>query len=281
MATKQKQSEVDKFKQLLEKQTGGKVKMIGFNPKRMVLWLLVILIMLPFFLSLFSGPTPTETIPVSQLLTDIKAGKVKEIEVQEEKLLVSYNDKEGLVESRKEPGENFADLLGNAGIDPTAVNYTNKDTSATQAWGNVLEILLPGVLTGAIFLFIFRQARGAQDGIFSFGRSKAKLFMKGKQDTSFKDVAGVQEAKKELEEIVDFLKHPKKYKVMGARTPKGVILVGPSGVGKTLLARAVAGEAGVTFFSMAGSEFMEMLVGVGASRVRDLFNTAKKNSPPV
>ena len=255
--------------------------MIGFNPKRMVLWLLVILIMLPFFLSLFSGPTSTETIPVSQLLTDIKAGKVKEIEVQEEKLLISYTDKEGLVESRKEPGENFADLLGNAGIDPTAVNYINKDTSSAQAWGNVLEILLPVVLTGAIFLFIFRQARGAQDGIFSFGRSKAKLFMKGKQDVSFKDVAGVDEAKKELEEVVDFLKHPKKYTDMGARTPKGVILVGPSGVGKTLLARAVAGEAGVPFFSMAGSEFMEMLVGVGASRVRDLFDSAKKKAPSI
>ena len=255
--------------------------MIGFNPKRMVLWLLVILIMLPFFLSLFAGPVATETIPVSQLLTDIKAGKVKEIEVQEEKLLVSYNDKEGLVESRKEPGENFADLLGNAGIDPTAVNYINKDTSSAQAWGNVLEILLPVVLTGAIFLFIFRQARGAQDGIFSFGRSKAKLFMKGKQDVSFKDVAGVDEAKKELEEVVDFLKHPKKYTDMGARTPKGVILVGPSGVGKTLLARAVAGEAGVPFFSMAGSEFMEMLVGVGASRVRDLFDSAKKKAPSI
>ncbi|HKZ35245.1 MAG TPA: ATP-dependent zinc metalloprotease FtsH [Patescibacteria group bacterium] len=281
MATKQKPSEVDKFKQLLEKQTGGKVKMIGFNPKRMVLWALVVLIMLPFFLSLFAGPTATETIPVSQLLTDIKAGKVEKVEVQEEKLLINYKDKEGLVESRKEPGENFADLLANAGIEPTGVNYTNKDTSATQAWGNVLEILLPVVLTGAIFLFIFRQARGAQDGIFSFGRSKAKLFMKGKQDVSFKDVAGVDEAKKELEEVVDFLKHPKKYTDMGARTPKGVILVGPSGVGKTLLARAVAGEAGVPFFSMAGSEFMEMLVGVGASRVRDLFDSAKKKAPSI
>src|SRR3990167_2201058 len=281
MATKQRPSEVDKFKQLLEKQTGGKVKMIGFNPKRMVLWALVVLIMLPFFLSLLAGPTATETIPVSQLLTDIKAGKVEKVEVQEEKLLINYKDKEGLVESRKEPGENFADLLANAGIEPTGVNYTNKDTSATQAWGNVLEILLPVVLTGAIFLFIFRQARGAQDGIFSFGRSKAKLFMKGKQDVSFKDVAGVDEAKKELEEVVDFLKHPKKYTDMGARTPKGVILVGPSGVGKTLLARAVAGGAGVPFFSMAGSEFMEMLVGVGASRVRDLFDSAKKKAPSI
>ncbi len=173
------------------------------------------------------------------------------------------------------------EVLNNAKIDPTTVSFETKDTSATKAWSNILEILLPVVLTGFIFLYLFKQARGSQDGLFSFGRSRAKLFMKGKQNVTFKDVAGVDEAKKELEEIVDFLKHPKKYKDMGARTPKGVILIGPSGCGKTLLARAVAGESGVTFFSMAGSEFMEMLVGVGASRVRDLFDSAKKKAPAI
>jgi len=127
------------------------------------------------------------------------------------------------------------------------------------------------------FYFIFRQARGAQESVFSFGQSKAKIFNKDKPKISFKDVAGVDEAKQELREVVDFLKNPGKYKAMGARTPKGVLMVGPSGTGKTLLARATAGEADVQFFSMAGSEFMEMLVGVGASRVRDLFNTAKKS----
>src|SRR3989337_723427 len=126
-----------------------------------------------------------------------------------------------------------------------------------------------------------RQARGAQDSIFSFGQSKAKLFDKGKQSVKFADVAGVDEAKNELEEVVDFLKKPGKYKAVGARTPKGVLLVGPSGVGKTLLARAVAGEAEVALFSMAGSEFMEMLVGVGASRVRDLFAQAKASAPSI
>jgi cell division protease FtsH len=134
----------------------------------------------------------------------------------------------------------------------------------------------------AVFFFwIFRQARGAQDSLFTFGRSGARLFAKGKQKFTFEDVAGVEEAKKELEEIVDFLKHPAKYRRLGARTPKGVLLVGPSGTGKTLLAKAVAGEAKVPFFSMAGSEFMEMLVGVGASRVRDLFNNAKKAAPAI
>ena len=144
-----------------------------------------------------------------------------------------------------------------------------------------MATLLPLGLMVLFFFFIFRQARGAQDSIFSFGQSRAKLFAKGKQPVTFNDVAGVEEAKRELEEIVDFLKHPGKYRRLGARTPKGVLLVGPSGTGKTLLARAVAGEAKVPFFSMAGSEFMEMLVGVGASRVRDLFSTAKKAAPSI
>lgn len=274
---------IDKLAKVIEKQTGGKVKLVklGFNPKRMVMWLVVIFFIMPFFLSLFSGPLPAGKVGLSQLLTDIKEGKVEKISVEEEKLLVKYKDQEGLIESRKEANESFVEVLNNAKIDTTAVNFETKDTSAAKAWANIMQILLPVILTGMIFLFIFKQARGSQDGLFSFGRSKAKLFMKGKQNVSFKDVAGVREAKMELEEIVDFLKHPKKYKAMGARTPKGVILIGPSGVGKTLLARAVAGESGVTFFSMAGSEFMEMLVGVGASRVRDLFDTAKKKAPAI
>jgi len=276
-------TELDKLKKLIEKQTGTKVKMVklGFNPKRMVMWLLVFFFFIPFILSLFSGPLPTGKVGLSQLLIDIKDQKVEKIEVEEEKILVKYKDKPGMVESRKEANESLTEILVAAGIDPTTVNFESKDTSRAKAWSNILEILLPVILTGAIFLFLFKQARGAQDGIFSFGRAKAKLFMKGKQSVTFKDVAGVDEAKQELEEIVDFLKHPKKYTDMGARTPKGVILVGPSGVGKTLLAKAVAGEAGVTFFSIAGSEFMEMLVGVGASRVRDLFESAKRKAPSI
>lgn len=265
-----KRQEMEKIKKALEKQTGGKVKMmeVKLNPKRMLMWLIVGLILASFFFSM-AGPVPTDKVGISQLLQDIKQEKVEKIEVEEERLVVKYKDKEGLVESRKEPNESFVEILDRAGIDPTTVSFENKDTTMAKAWANILEILLPVVLTGLIFLFIFRQARGAQDGLFSFGRSKAKLFIKGKQDVSFKDVAGVGEAKRELEEVVDFLKHPKKYRAMGARTPKGVILVGPSGVGKTLLARAVAGEANVPFFSMAGSEFMEMLVGVGASVTGD------------
>ena len=268
---KKPSGELDKIKQAIVKQTGTKVKMmkLGFNPKRMVMWLVVLFLAMPFFVSLMSGPLPLGKVGISELLIDIKEDKVKSIEVEEEKILVTYKDKEGVFESRKGAGESFTEILDRSGIDPTTVKWQNKDTTASRAWQNVMEIFLPVVLTGAIFLFIMRQARGAQDGIFNFGRSRAKIFMKGKQNVTFKDVAGVKEAKQELEEVVDFLKHPKRYRAMGARTPKGVILVGPSGVGKTLLARAIAGEADVPFFSMAGSEFMEMLVGVGASVTGD------------
>ena len=200
--------------------------------------------------------------------------------IEGESLYVRYKD-DGLYLARKEPQESFTEVLKTAEIDPSKVNFVIKDQSMLKAWGNILELVLPVVLTGLIFLWIFRQARGAQDSIFAFGRSRAKLFAKGKQSITFNDVGGVDEAKKELEEVVDFLKHPRKYRALGARTPKGVLLVGPSGTGKTLMARAVAGEAGVPFFSMAGSEFMEMLVGVGASRVRDLFKTAKKAAPSI
>ncbi|PIR58864.1 MAG: cell division protein FtsH [Candidatus Pacebacteria bacterium CG10_big_fil_rev_8_21_14_0_10_56_10] len=149
-----------------------------------------------------------------------------------------------------------------------------------MAWELLLNIL-PILLMVVFFLFLFRQARSGAGDMMGFGRSKAKMFIKGKQDVKFADVGGMDEAKQELEEIVDFLKNPKKYTKVGARTPKGVLLVGPSGTGKTLLARAVAGEANVQFLSIAGSEFMEMLVGVGASRARDLFQTAKKLAPSI
>lgn len=240
----------------------------------------LIIFFLPFILSLFELQGTNNNIGTSQALADIKEGKVEKILVQNEKLLLTYEGGEVRV-ATKEEGESFADLLEKSEISPTTINYTVVDQALTKALGEILSILLPLGLMAAFFFFIIRsQTKGAKD-IFSFGKSKAKLFAKGKQDTNFKDVAGVEEAKRELEEIVDFLKNPAKYRKIGARTPKGVILLGLAGVGKTLLARAVAGEAGVPFFSMAGSEFMEMLVGVGASRVRDLFATAKAQAPSI
>lgn len=250
------------------------------NFKTLLTWLIVFMA-IGFLISSFSGPTPSETKSLSDLLKDIKDQKIEKVMVEGEQIFFNYKEDEKLYESRKEPNETFAEVLQGADINPDEVHFEIKDQSMAKAWGNVLELLLPVVLTGLIFLFIFKRMRGAQDSIFSFGRSKAKLFAKGKQNVRFDDVGGVDEAKRELEEVVDFLKNPKKYRRLGARTPKGVLLVGPSGAGKTLLARAVAGEAGVPYFSMAGSEFMEMLVGVGASRVRDLFATAKKASPAI
>ena len=145
----------------------------------------------------------------------------------------------------------------------------------------ILTTFLPLGIIILFFFFIFRQAREGASSVFSFGQSRAKQFSSDMPKVTFADVAGVDEAKQELQEVVDFLKHPQKYKAIGARTPKGVLLIGPAGTGKTLLARAVAGEAGVPFFSVAGSEFMEMLVGVGAARVRDLFGQAKKGAPAI
>jgi len=251
------------------------------NLRNTLLWLFVLVVFSSF---LFSFPMQSgekeEEIALSQVLVDIKENKIKEIELEDNKINLIYED-ETKKFSRKEAEISFAEVLSSEDIDPSSVNVSVKDTSLSRVWINILSGILPFILLVVFFFFIFKQARGAQDSIFSFGRSKAQLFSKGKQSMTFRNVAGVDEAKRELEEVVDFLKHPAKYKKLGARTPKGVLLVGPSGTGKTLLAKAVAGEANVPFFSMAGSEFMEMLVGVGASRVRDLFNNAKKAAPAI
>ena len=259
------------------KKFGLKLKI---NLWTVIFGIFLFLFVAPFILSFFDTQTGKNRVDLSQALTDIKEQKVEKAVVENDNIILSYKDGSTKLTS-KEPNETFTDLLEKSQIAPTSVNYTISDQTLTKAIGSILSIVLPILLMAAFFFFIIRaQNRGAQD-IFSFGRSRAKLFAKGKQSVTFADVAGVDDAKKELEEIVDFLKNPAKYTKIGARTPKGVLLFGPSGVGKTLLARAVAGEAGVPFFSMAGSEFMEMLVGVGASRVRDLFSQAKTSAPSI
>ncbi len=217
---------------------------------------------------------------ISTVVEDVRNQKVKKVEIVDNKILIQYKDG-SLGVSYKEPGESFLTILRDAKVDPSKTQIVIKDTQGSSGLINFLSNFIPTILMVGFFIFIFRQARGAQDNVFSFGQSKAKRFNKDLPKTTFKDVAGVDEAKKELEEIVDFLKNPEKYKKLGARTPKGVLLVGPAGCGKTLLAKAVAGEANVPFFSIAGSEFMEMLVGIGAARARDLFLTAKKNAPSI
>lgn len=221
----------------------------------------------------------TDTVPISRVISDVKQGKVSEIIIVDNRLTVREGTE--TLHGFKEPGSNVYQLFKDAGVSLDKTKVIVKDETGVGSWLIIISNILPIVLMVAFFYFIFRQARGAQENIFSFGRSRAKLFSKDTPRISFADVAGVDEAKQELTEIVDFLKNPGKYKAVGARTPKGVLMVGPSGTGKTLLARATAGEANVPFFSMAGSEFMEMLVGVGASRVRDLFETAKKAQPAI
>lgn len=248
--------------------------------KSLILYGAILLIFASIFFT-FSQPSKNvNEVSFSQVLTQIKDGKVKKIDVSGDTINVFLNDGKE-IKSRKEAGSSLVETLQRANIDPSTLNISSKDDTSSSKWLEALVNILPIVLMVGFFLLIMRQARGASDSIFSFGKSRAKLFSKDKPNVTFADVAGVEEAKKELSEIVEFLKEPEKFRKLGARTPKGVLLLGPAGVGKTLLARALAGEAGVPFFSMAGSEFMEMLVGVGASRVRDLFDTAKRNAPAI
>ena len=164
-------------------------------------------------------------------------------------------------------------------LDKYKVPYTVESQPKASIWIQFLESVVPFIFVFILMFFLFNQAQGGGSRVMNFGKSRARLYTEEKRRVTFKDVAGADEEKAELEEIVEFLKDPKRFSSLGARIPKGVLLVGPPGTGKTLLARAVAGEAGVPFFTISGSDFVEMFVGVGASRVRDLFETAKKNAP--
>lgn len=225
-------------------------------------------------------------ISISELVMDINAGKVESISVTEDDLSIVYTDKVEK-ESKKEAQSSLTETLSNLGVEKekiAAVKIDNKVDSGVSYWLlNILPFLFPVLLFFFMIWFLTRQARGAGVQAMSFGQSRARLTTPddSKVQITFKDVAGAKEAKQELSEIVDFLKNPKKFLDIGARIPKGILLMGAPGTGKTLLARAVAGEAGVAFFSMSGSEFVEMFVGVGASRVRDLFKQAKLASPAI
>lgn len=247
---------------------------------RSMVYLILGLLFLPALISWYNG-AKSEQITLSQVVRDVRDQKVTQIQIAGSELRLSYPD--GVKKTaKKEDSQELLSVFDTAGIDLAAVDVEVEQLGFLRlALEFGLVNVLPIVIMVGAFLFIMRQTRGGPGDLMGFGRSKAKLFVKGKQNVSFKDVGGMDEAKQELEEIVDFLKHPRKYTKVGARTPKGVLLVGPAGTGKTLLARAVAGEANVQFLSIAGSEFMEMLVGVGASRVRDLFTTAKKLAPSI
>lgn len=258
-------------------------KVNGRNGWRGFIIYAILGLMLFLFLTFTSNPAerflPSE--PLSRVIADVREGRVEKIEVDGNHLTVKLKEGGTTYVSRKEEGQSLYEAFSNAKIDPGQVAIAVSDRSFSEAWVNILTTVLPIGLMIFFFFMIFRQAREGASTIFSFGQSRARQFTRDMPKTTFTDVAGVDEAKQELQEVVDFLKHPEKYRAVGARTPKGVLLVGPAGTGKTLLAKAVAGEAGVPFYSVAGSEFMEMLVGVGAARVRDLFGQAKKSAPAI
>ena len=244
----------------------------------------LVFLALASILSFFTLPTDKPaTINITTLLSQIDENQVKSITIQDNKLDIRLTDDTKQI-LEKEPAESLSTLLKNYNVDTEKLKNIAIDVKAesgTKFWASIiLPFLIPLIFILGFFWFMMRQAQGANNKALSFGQSKAKEFNPNKKlKTTFKDVAGVKEAKKELVEVVEFLKNPKKFLALGAKIPKGVLLLGAPGTGKTLLAKAVAGEANVPFFSISGSEFVEMFVGVGASRVRDLFNKAKKNSP--
>ena len=234
-----------------------------------------------FFMMSSGNGQSSKEVSLSSFIEKVESGNISKVLVSNNKINIELVDGSKNY-AYKEPGSSVYDILEQAGVKMETISklpIVIEDTESGKFWTDLLVGLIPFALIIAFFVFMMRSAQSSNNQALSFGKSRAKLYDKGKQKTTFEDVAGCEEAKDELIEIVDFLKNPNKYRSMGAKIPKGVILVGPPGTGKTLLARAVAGEADVPFFNISGSEFVEMFVGVGASRVRDLFNKAKRNAP--
>ncbi|PIQ92080.1 MAG: cell division protein FtsH [Parcubacteria group bacterium CG11_big_fil_rev_8_21_14_0_20_39_14] len=255
--------------------------------KNLLFAFLIFLVLASIFSLFASSPKKVEDISLTALVKQINFGDVKSITVRGDNLEIVYID-DNLAKSKKEKEASLSESFQNYGVVPEKLAKVNVEVKEESGWlfwlGNILPFLLPLILIFFFFWLIFRQARHGSMEAFSFGKAKPRLFgAEGnpKDKITFADVAGLYEAKEELKEVVEFLKHSKKFLEIGARIPRGVLLLGAPGTGKTLLARAVAGEANVPFFHISGSEFVEMFVGVGAARVRDLFNTAKKNAPSI
>jgi len=249
--------------------------------------ILAVFLLISGLFVLYSTPKEKpQDVSLSTLVSQINDGQIKKIAVEQQNLTIEMND--GKTEkSTKEAETGITESLKNYGVDQqklSAVNIEIKGESSANFWlGSVLPFILPFVLISAFIWFMFRQAQRGNTQALSFGMSRAQMIdpKDKRKRTVFADVAGSKEAKEELQEIVEFLKTPGKFLKLGAKIPKGVLLLGPPGTGKTLIAKAVAGEANVPFFNISGSEFVEMFVGVGASRVRDLFKQAKKNAPAI
>lgn len=247
-------------------------------------YLLILVTLAVLAFNLFGQQTrQIKEVAVSELAQDIKSGYVKKIVVNMPTVSATYSDQQvKSVTLDRTSKASFEETMLNYGVTQDQLLAANVGYANQPQWDNLIALagtILPFILIGGLFFFLMRQAQSGNNQALSFGKSRARMFSGDKPTVTFADVAGVEEAKVELQEVVEFLKEPDKFTALGARIPKGVLLVGPPGTGKTLLARAVAGEANVPFFSISGSEFVEMFVGVGASRVRDLFDTAKRNSP--
>ena len=245
------------------------------------IYLLITVAIVAIVVNLLSSAVGSDQeIGINDVVAMTARGNIDTIEVKGDSLIILTTSGETLM-SRKESGSSIVEILQRGGVDlaTSNVEIIPKGQSGLSSILGVLFNFLPLIFFGAVLLFMMRSAQGNSNQTFSFGRSRARMFMGNSPQVSFSDVAGVEEAKEELEEVVEFLKFPERFLALGAKIPKGVLLVGPPGTGKTLMARAVAGEAEVPFFNISGSEFVEMFVGVGASRVRDLFEQAKRNAP--
>ena len=249
-----------------------------------IFYLLIFLVVIGV-VSFFNSPDTSEKpITYNTFIQNLEENKVEEFTIQPTR---SVYEARGKLEGAKE-GETFVTVFPNSAsalerveniAEEQNIPMTVDPAEETSGWVTFFTSIIPFVIIFILFFFLLNQAQGGGSRVMNFGKSKAKLYSEEKKKVKFKDVAGADEEKQELVEVVEFLKDPRKFSELGARIPKGVLLVGPPGTGKTLLARAVAGEAGVPFFSISGSDFVEMFVGVGASRVRDLFENAKKNAP--
>jgi cell division protease FtsH len=257
------------------------------NPTRnrsSIIYLLLFIAIISMVVYNFQQNSNTQKpLTINEVAEAIKRGEVQRIVEDEDRLTVIYKDDVERT-SHKESSATLVEQLKDLGVSTDQLQAENvmleiKPPSAWLGIATALGYILPFVILAGVFWFVFRQAQGSNNAALSFGKSRARMFTGDQPSVTFLDVAGVEEAKEELREVVEFLREPEKFISLGARIPKGVLLVGPPGTGKTLLAKAVSGEAGVPFFSISGSEFVEMFVGVGASRVRDLFDQAKRHSP--
>jgi cell division protease FtsH len=246
------------------------------------IYLLILVAVIAIVVSFFRSGDSTKTISFSDVITAGQQHQLKSIDVSGQTLNIEKVNDTQKYKSRIGSNTDLEQTLKDQGVTIGGSDGVTIKYASPSPWGNWVSLLIgfmPILVIGALLIFMMRQAQGSNSQAMNFGKSRARMFTGNKPTVTFSDVAGVDEAKEELQEVVEFLKYPEKFASLGARIPRGVLLVGPPGTGKTLLSRAVAGEAGVPFFSISGSEFVEMFVGVGASRVRDLFDQAKRNSP--